>query len=68
MKTSKPKRSDEPRKQPPHRIIVTQRSGDWHACLEGQPGKWGCASTVTAAIGDLVITWQEFFGITIEKA
>lgn len=45
-------------------IIVTQRNGDYHACIEGHPGKWGCGATREAAIGDLI--WSH--PITFELA
>lgn len=35
------------------RIVVSQRSNDWHACWEGDPGTWACGRTVEAAIAHL---------------
>lgn len=48
-------------------IIVTRRSNDYHAQLEGERGCWGRGSTVDEAIGDLVRSWPELFDITIKQ-
>lgn len=47
------------------RIIVTGRDADVHAAIAGEPGKWGCGDSSDAAIGSLVRSWPEEFGITI---
>jgi hypothetical protein len=31
-------------------IVVSQRSEDWHACIEGSPGKWKCAKNINRAV------------------
>jgi hypothetical protein len=51
-----------------NRIVVTKRSQDYHACIEGELGLWGCGATSTAAIGDLVSSHYEHFGVAIRWA
>lgn len=46
-------------------ICVEHRSFDFHACLKGQRSVWGCGSSVNGAIGDLVRTHRETFGLKI---
>jgi hypothetical protein len=44
-------------------IKTTKRAEDWHACIDGQPGKWGAGKTRYEAIGSLVDAWPgEFDG------
>jgi hypothetical protein len=51
----------------PHLTIrVCRRSDDFHASLEGQRGVWGCGPGSDAAIGDLVRSHPEMFGIKID--
>lgn len=47
------------------RITVTERSGDFHAQLFGEPGKWGSGRNPYEAIGNLVNAWPREFGIEI---
>ena len=48
------------------KIIVTRRNDDYHACLEGHPEIWGCGKTIDGAIGDLIRSHQDTFGIAVE--
>ena len=48
------------------RIIITERPDDYHACLDGSPRVWGCGETPSAAIGDLVRSHPERFGVEID--
>ncbi len=50
------------------KIVVTHRSGDWQACLEGRTGIWGCGLTPDAAIGALIRSHQTEFQIFVELA
>lgn len=38
------------------RIILSQRTGDIHAHIEGEPGWWSCAPTAEEALAELVKT------------
>jgi hypothetical protein len=49
------------------KILITERTSDFHACIDGQPGKWGCGKTPMHAIADLVLTWRADFGIDAVK-
>ncbi len=46
------------------KIIMTCRSDDYHACIEGTEF-WGCGKTISEAIGDLIRSHREVFGIEI---
>lgn len=48
------------------KIIVTKRSDDYHACLEGYPGIWGCGRTPNEAIGSLITAHADMFKIKVE--
>lgn len=48
------------------KIVVTKRSDDYHACLDGHPEIWGCGETAEEAIGDLIKAHVDTFGITVE--
>jgi hypothetical protein len=49
------------------KIIVTTRSRDYHACVEGQPGLWAATgSSPNAAIGELITAYAQRFGIEIQ--
>lgn len=48
------------------KIIITYRSHDVHAHLAGNTGIWGCGSTVPNAIGDLVLSHPEAFGVVVQ--
>lgn len=47
------------------RIIVTPRSNDYHAHLAPTPAIWAAGKTPNAAIGDLINTHPEEFGVEI---
>lgn len=47
------------------KIILTRRSSDFHAQLEGDSGRWGRGLTPEAAIGDLIVSHNEVFGIVV---
>lgn len=47
-------------------IKVTKRTDDYHACISGQPGYWDCGKSPREAIGNLVQTHPEMFGVKIE--
>ncbi len=47
-------------------IICRQQitdTGDFHACIEGSPWHWACGKVPDEAIGNLVRTHPEHFGI-----
>lgn len=46
-------------------IVVSKRRDDYHACPEGETGLWDCGRTRTEAIGNLIQTHPERFGITL---
>ncbi len=37
-------------------IHTHRRWNDWHACLAGDPTRWGCGRTEAEAIGSCIIT------------
>lgn len=45
------------------KIIVTKRTDDWHARIEGEPGMFEIGKTREEAIGSLVILNSERFAI-----
>lgn len=45
-------------------IVITNRGDDYHAQLDGTKA-WGCGDSVSEAIGDLVRSHPERFGIAI---
>lgn len=45
--------------QPEKRIVITRRWSDWHACIEGESGKWGCGRTPEGAVAELRRIWPE---------
>lgn len=47
------------------KIVVTRRSDDFHACIEGNPGIWDCGKTITEAIGNLIRTHPEKFNLSL---
>lgn len=47
-------------------ITVTSRSDDFHACLEDYTGVWGCGKTTDEAIGNLVRSLPDTFGIALK--
>ena len=46
-------------------VAVTKRAYDYKAQIENRPGCWGCGHTTLEAIGDLIHTHAEQFGIEI---
>jgi hypothetical protein len=48
-------------------IVITQRSDDFHACLEGVPEIWGCGKTESAAVLDLLESHKDTFDIEITR-
>jgi hypothetical protein len=48
-----------------HQIIITKRSNDYHAAIDGFPQYWGCGETIDEAIGSLIRAHQEKFKINI---
>lgn len=47
------------------KIVLTRRSADYHACLEGRTGDWECGTTASEAIGKLVMSHGREFGIQV---
>lgn len=47
------------------RIRITKRTHDYHACLADRPAIWGVGETVSAAIGDLIYSHPETFGVEV---
>jgi len=52
-------------KTEPVEIELKKRAADWHACIAGQPEIWGCGPTPKAAIGDLVWSHMDRFGVCV---
>jgi predicted RNase H-like HicB family nuclease len=48
------------------KIVVTKRSEDYHACLDGHPEIWGCGKTPNEAIGNLISAHTDTFKIEVE--
>jgi len=48
------------------KIIFTKRTSDIHACPEGQPAIWACGKTQDEALGNLIRTHSEHFGLELE--
>jgi hypothetical protein len=47
------------------KIIVTKRSGDYHAQIEGHPGLWDAGYSRPVAIGNLIISHQDALGFKV---
>lgn len=47
-------------------IVITRRYKDFHACIEGQAGIWGCGSTESEAVGEMLRSHPERFGVTVQ--
>ena len=45
------------------KIVVTRRTADVHACIEGEPEIWDCGRTFSEALGELVRTHPQRFGV-----
>jgi hypothetical protein len=50
------------------KIIITDRGYDFHAHIQGASGKWGSGATTDSAVGSLIQSWPEDFGIELEDA
>lgn len=51
------------------KIVITKRSDDYHACIEGRPEIWGCGPGESTAIGDLIRSHKDVFkkiGLEVE--
>jgi hypothetical protein len=48
------------------KIIITRRTNDYHACLEGHPEIWAAGKTIYEAVGDLILHHGEKFNIQVE--
>ncbi len=48
------------------KIVVTKRSDDYHACLDGHSEIWGCGKTFNEAISDLITAHTDTFKIEVE--
>ena len=48
------------------KIIIEKRSDDYMAYLEGNRGIWDCGPSISMAIGKLMITHPEAFGLEME--
>jgi hypothetical protein len=48
------------------KIKVTKRYADYHACIDGQEGFWGCGKSVDEAIGSVILSNAAKFGLNIE--
>lgn len=46
-------------------IEIRKREDDYHAQLKNVPEIWGCGESSISAIGDLIVTHPEEFGIEI---
>jgi len=46
-------------------IVITRRADDIHAAIKGAAEIWGCGRSINAAIGDLVNSHQERFGVKL---
>lgn len=36
------------------KIVITKRTDDWHACIDGDSSVWDCGRTPNEAVGALV--------------
>lgn len=50
----------------PITIVVTRRTADIHACLKDHPEIWGCGRGPAEAIGEVIRSHPERFGLAIE--
>ena len=49
----------------PAEIVVTKRSDDVHVCLKSNSGIWAARKTLDEALGNLIMSNKEHFGIEI---
>lgn len=47
------------------KILITKRSFDYHACIEGDKTRWGSGKTAEEAIGSLIMSHPDPFNIKI---
>ena len=47
-------------------VILTQRAADYHACITGESGKWGCGPSLKSALKDLRRSWPEATNLPIK--
>lgn len=40
-------------------IEVRRRSEDYHAQVRGNPGMWGCGTSATGAVGDVIVSHRD---------
>jgi len=48
-----------------HKIVVTMRCDDYHACFQSYPERWGCGKTIAEAVGNCIIDHGEKIDIGI---
>lgn len=48
-----------------HGHVVMEKQPTYHACIKGEPGLWDCGATFDEAIGNLIRTHAERFGIKV---
>jgi hypothetical protein len=48
-------------------IVITKRSSDYHAQIKGEPGLWAAGRSPRCAVGDLIMSHKEYFGIVIKQ-
>lgn len=46
-------------------IIVTKRQDDFHAQVKDHPEVWSAGKDYYSAVGNLIITHQEYFGLKL---
>jgi len=46
-------------------ITVKKRFSDYHACLEGYPGIWGCGRNICEAVGSAIMNHPKKFNLNI---
>lgn len=49
------------------KIIITREAKGYKAYMNGDPKVWGHGETQEEAIGKLLHTWSERFGILLER-
>lgn len=48
------------------KIIVKERSNDYHASLKGHPEIYGCGKSYKEAVGSLILAHRDKFNIEVE--
>lgn len=46
-------------------IVVKRRSGDYHACINGNECFWGCGKTIEEAIGSVLKNCSDRFKVKL---